>query len=142
MLPSHISEKDTSKRRTAGAKKKVKEMEREEKEESVPSGLFHPSTLGTTLIQTLNDAVEQGKMSKETASAILDNFDNLILKNFDKEMSKQPQILPTAEVTAELLNYNRCRSDWRIDATNVQINFGSEKLHAKDGRFLFRMREN
>lgn len=38
----------------------------------------------------------------------------------------------------ELLNYNNCRADWRIDATDVTIEMGADTFRVENARFLFR----
>ena len=39
-------------------------------------------------------------------------------------------------------NYNRHHSDWRIDATDVTIEMGTDTIHVDNGRFLFRSNDN
>mmetsp|Transcript_24829 Transcript_24829/g.42033 ORF Transcript_24829/g.42033 Transcript_24829/m.42033 type:complete len:133 (-) Transcript_24829:446-844(-) len=128
MLPNHSSSvKDRAGKEGSGNKAAT---------ESIHWGLFHNTSLGSSLIETLNTLVDEKKLTKEAAKVVLDTFDETIEEDFQTQVSQYEH--SDLEITAEVLNYNCLRSDWRIDAKDVTIEMGAESLQVDDIRFLFR----
>lgn len=128
MLPNHsISPK---------ARAGKEEAEKQSAPESAHWGLFHNTSIGSSLIETLNTLVDEKKMSKKAAQVVLDTFDTTIEENFRTQVTQYEH--SDLEITAEVLNYNCLRSDWRIDAKDVTIGMGAESLKVDDARLLFR----
>ncbi|KAK8796138.1 hypothetical protein WA171_004100, partial [Blastocystis sp. BT1] len=76
--------------------------------------IYRFSNLGTSLIQSLDSLVEEGKLTGQQREAVLKQYD----KEMYCEMERRKNKLPKAKLTGDLLSYKRLYDTWTFLLNN------------------------
>lgn len=90
---------------------------------------------GTALIETLNEMVDEGLLSKEDAWSLLTKYDENVQQCIRKNTSLQPGIVFN-KAAGHLANFNHIRDLWTIEADNLLLQVGDVSENPERVRIL------
>jgi len=84
---------------------------------NMPYHLYRTTTIGTTLQDSLDELIAQGRVPTSLAQKILLRFDRSVQKTFSSRTFK-PRLTFKAE---KLYSYNFCNEVWTFNLRNIQF---------------------
>ncbi|KAK8794857.1 hypothetical protein WA158_001837 [Blastocystis sp. Blastoise] len=84
--------------------------------------IYRYSTIGKSLITTLDELKEKKKLSEEQCQLILYKFDHVVMNYF----KKNKDILPHGEINGQVENYNLYDDYWKYELNSSTISIDDE----------------